>query len=89
MTRDELRAALDRLAPGERADLEDLLLEAFFRREAEERRRLDPEGEAERDRQGKRLLEVCGDLDSPKARAAIREACLALLRYRLAETPGA
>jgi hypothetical protein len=85
VTRDEVAAALAKLTPAERVEAEDLLLEAYFGREEEERRRLDPEGEAERARQGARLVAACGaDLDSPASRAVLREALLGLVRYQLA-----
>lgn len=90
MTRDEIAAALEKLSPGEKVELEDLLLEAYFGREEEERRRLDPEGEAERDRQGARLVAACGaDLNSPESRAVLREALLRLVRYQLARAGAA
>lgn len=90
MTREEIAAALAKLTPGERVEVEDLLLEAFFTRENEELRRRDPEGEAERDRQAARVVKACGaDLDSPAVRAALRAALLEAVRYRLAKAGAA
>ena len=84
MTRDEVAAALGKLTPKERADVEGLVLETFATREHERLRREDPQGEARREQDAVRLTEVVGPL-TPKAEAAIREAFGAVMRARLAE----
>jgi hypothetical protein len=84
VTRDEVAAALAKLTPKERADVEDLVLEVFANRERERLRRQDPEREARWDSYAARFLEVCAPF-TPEAEAAIREAFGGVMRARIAE----